>query len=108
MTFKTACDLANTGLNPAQMTILHDTLARYPQIETVYLFGSRAKGNYKIGSDVDLAIAGKQVDYSLVNNINYELNEETVLPYFFDIILFNENIDPALRQHISEHGIILK
>ena len=52
------------GLLPADLEVIVNTLQAYPQIEKALIFGSRAKGNYKPGSDVDIAIVGVGIDQS--------------------------------------------
>ncbi len=93
------------GLKQEDIAEILRQINKFPQIEEVYLFGSRAKGNFKQGSDVDLAISGKQVDYSVVSGLSYALNEETVLPYFFDIVRYETIESEALIKHIDEYGV---
>lgn len=104
----TTVDQSKTGLNQATMDVLMAVFGHYSQVENIYLFGSRAKGNYKPGSDIDLAISGEHANYSVANHLNYTLNEETPLPYYFDVVLLDKDTDPALRQHISQYAIQLK
>lgn len=79
----------------------------YPEIEKVIVFGSRAMGNEKPGSDVDLAISGLKVTSELVGKIHSYLEEETLFPYFFDCLHFETLTNPDLRSHILEYGKIL-
>ena len=58
-------------------------VSKFPEIERVKIFGSRAMGNYKKGSDVDLAIAGSQITFKTVLRLRSMLNEDLPLPYFF-------------------------
>ncbi len=62
------------------------------------IFGSRAMGNYKRGSDVDIAILGDE------SRVSYCLNEETNLPYFFDVINLEKIDNAKLREHIKRVG----
>ena len=62
------------------------------------LFGSRAKGNYRKGSDVDLAIEGDE------RWVSYLLNEETNLPYAFDVLNLQKISNRALMEHIKRVG----
>ena len=68
------------------------------------LFGSRAKGTYKAGSDIDIAIKGSNIDHKLVMALSTRLNEETTMPYFFDIVHYDGITDPELRAHIDRVG----
>ena len=81
---------------------------RFAEIEEVILFGSRAKGTYKRGSDIDLAISGAAVSYSIINELSYLLNEESTLPYYFDLLNLADIRSPALLSHIADHGVQLK
>jgi uncharacterized protein len=83
--------------------ILH-ALGRFPQIDEAIVFGSRAKGNYKPGSDVDIAIKGKAIDHSCVGGLSFYLNEETSLPYYFDIVHYEEITEQELTRHIDRVG----
>lgn len=73
------------GLSEQQLQQIIDLLAKFPQIEKAVLFGSRALGTYKKGSDVDIALMGSDVDFTLAAHIKYEL-EETYLPYFLILL----------------------
>lgn len=74
------------GLLDRDLAWIKRALANYPEIEGALVFGSRAMGNYKKGSDVDLAIKGKRVSRGTVNRLSDDLNEEYPLPYFFDVV----------------------
>ena len=67
------------GLSEAELGTIKKTLNDIA-VQKVVIFGSRAKGNFKKGSDVDLAIIGDE------KKASYQLNEETNLPYFFDVV----------------------
>ena len=65
------------------------------------LFGSRAKGNYKKGSDIDIAVDKNE------KIISYKLNEESNLIYYFDIINIKKISNQNLINHINRVGINL-
>ena len=69
------------------------------------MFGSRAKGNYKIGSDVDLAIKGGRLTYEITARLADCLNEDKPLPYFFDVVHYDAIAEPKLKEHIDRVGI---
>jgi uncharacterized protein len=92
------------GLSEKSFTIILDALRTFPQIEDVLIFGSRALGNAKNGSDVDLALRGARVDERTAAVVSARLNEELPLPYFFDVLVFDSIQDAALREHIEKHG----
>ncbi|MBM9538578.1 nucleotidyltransferase family protein [Desulfobulbus alkaliphilus] len=79
----------------------------YPEIEKVCVFGSRALGNAKPGSDIDLAVIGARVTPKTISKLRDFLEEETSIPYFFDVIAFNTIENEALRDHILRYGKVL-
>lgn len=71
----------------------------------IYLFGSRARKKHHVGSDIDLAIDAHQVlDSSVVGNIKEEIEESTI-PYFVDVIDFND-VSADMKEEILKDGII--
>ena len=83
----------------------------YPDIAEARLFGSRAKGNYKVGSDIDIAVRFRRKDSvrraTLLNELHDRLEEELPLPYFFDLVDYNAINNSALKEHIDRVGIIM-
>jgi len=74
------------------------------EIENVILYGSRAIGNYKNGSDIDLTLFGNNL--SLQDIFKLEENLETLnLPYKFDISIFGQIENENLKKHIQDFGI---
>ncbi len=59
----------NHGLWQRDIEEIVQANRRFPEIEEVLLFGSRAKGNYKLGSDVDIAIKGRKIKHSCVADL---------------------------------------
>ena len=77
----------------------------YPQVEKAILYGSRAKGNFKNGSDIDLTLRGG-ADLSL--NVIYKILDdldELLLPYTIDLSIFKDIRDPDVIEHIQRAGI---
>ena len=74
------------GLTEQDILQIAGALARVPQIEEAVIFGSRAKGNCRDGSDIDLAIKGDGITDSIVSHVKDWLEEELPLPYFFDVV----------------------
>jgi uncharacterized protein len=81
-------------------------IASCPNVEEVVLFGSRAKGNFKRGSDIDLAILGSEVTLATINDISTKI-DELYLPYTFDFIIHNHVDSDDLLAHIHRVGISL-
>ncbi len=93
------------GLNDNEIAIITQILSQYDEITSVVLFGSRALGNHKVGSDVDLAINGKDLDINTIASLNTQLNEMSPLPYFFDLVDYQNLGNEALKRHINDHGV---
>jgi predicted nucleotidyltransferase len=92
------------GLPPfTHQTILAE-LARYPEIERAVVFGSRALGTYRRGSDVDICLFGEGVTPKIARHVSTRLNEELPIPYFFDVLAFDHIASQELRQHIERLG----
>lgn len=95
------------GLKESDILTIKQVLASYPVIGEAYIFGSRAKGNYKNGSDVDIAIKGENVSFNLIMDISDYLNEETMMPYHFDVLNYYSINNQELCKHIDRVGILL-
>jgi len=93
------------GISEKSYQLLATALSKYPQIEEVIVFGSRAKGNYKNGSDIDLAIKGAQCTPGLAFELNGYFNEELPIPYHVDIIDYDSLRNKDLKDHIDRVGI---
>jgi predicted nucleotidyltransferase len=91
------------GLPDSTCATVRQILASYPQIEKAVLYGSRAKGNYKAGSDIDLTLFGAALDHQSLMSIASAL-EESDIPYTVDLSLFEQIETPALREHIQRVG----
>jgi predicted nucleotidyltransferase len=92
------------GLSKRDESCIIAALSQFPEIEKAIIFGSRAMGNNKPGSDVDLAISGKHIADTTVLRLRYLLNEELPLPYFFDVAHYEKIKNEQLKRHIDEEG----
>lgn len=93
------------GLTQKQVERIHAVFKRYPEVKKVVLFGSRAMGNFKKGSDIDLAVMDPVKPETLLA-IGSVLNEETTLPHLFDVIGYKTIASRALQRHIDQHGVV--
>lgn len=96
--------LMKTGLSKEEFRTIRTEIGKLPDIEAVILYGSRAKGTQKRGSDVDLALTGLNLSREDVVRLSYNLNQETYLPYHFDIMSLSDADEPV-RDHIARVGI---
>lgn len=90
------------GLQQKHIDAINACFAQYPQIEQVILYGSRAKGNYKNGSDIDLTIVG-DLDYNSLLKLENQL-DDLLLPYKMDLSLKHKITNPDLLNHIERVG----
>lgn len=95
------------GLSESDLQLILVATKAIPEIEQLILFGSRAKGNNKPGSDVDLAIKGKTVVYDTVLQLSNRLNEQLPMPYFFDVVNYLSIQERKLIEHIDNAGIVI-
>jgi predicted nucleotidyltransferase len=95
----------NFGLTALEMDTINAILERHPEVLEALIFGSRAMGRHRTGSDVDIALKGEKLTLNTVSKIIYELNEETNLPYMFDILNYHAINEPALTDHIDRVGL---
>lgn len=95
------------GLLDRDIIIIREVMNAFPQISEAVIFGSRAMGNYKIGSDVDIAVIGNEITRDIIIRLSGILNEEKGTPYFFDILDYNKINNDELKKHIDENGKVI-
>lgn len=98
----------NSGLNDETIEAIQGVLSQYRQVGLAILYGSRAKGNYRIGSDIDLTLVaaeGERLDLNLLFTIDDAL-DNLLLPYSFDLSILAEIDNPVLVEHIQRVGQI--
>ena len=93
------------GISENNYLIIHNILSNFTEIEKAIIYGSRAKGNYRIGSDIDLALIGDELTLDIVINL-LNMLDETDLPYNFDVSLYKSIDNMELKEHIDRAGII--
>jgi len=96
---------ANHGLNDKTVAQIHEVLAHYPEVEKALLYSSRAKGNFKPGSDVDLTLLGTGLTSKILGQIQAEL-EDGPLPYTFDLSILAQITQADLLDHIRRVGVV--
>jgi len=91
------------GLKENIIEQINSVFEEFPQVEGVLIYGSRAKENYKPGSDIDLTLKGADLNLNLLNSISLRL-DELFLPYIFDISIFKKIDNAELTEHINRIG----
>ena len=95
------------GLNFSTILAIVNSVEKYAPETEILLFGSRAKGNFSNGSDIDIALKGKKLNLNILLDIYIELDNYD-LPYKFDFIIFDRINDKSLMEHIDRVGINLE
>lgn len=91
------------GLSSHTVSSLCGVFSKYPQIEEVVIYGSRARGTYHEGSDIDLTIKGKEMRRNILYKLEEDI-EDLLLPYCFDISIYAELRDPDFINSINREG----
>jgi predicted nucleotidyltransferase len=93
------------GLNQETIDKINSVFVKHPEIDKVIIYGSRAKGNYRTGSDIDITLIGNDLEYDLKGVVSSEI-EDLNTPYLFDISIFQLLKSPSLEEHINRVGKI--
>jgi len=93
------------GLSEATIERIWSVLRDYPDVEKAVLYGSRAKGNYKTGSDIDLTLYGETLTLDHLARISAAL-DDLLLPYTIDLSIYHRLEDAELLEHINRVGIV--
>ncbi len=94
------------GLSPASLAMIRSILAQEPRVEKAILFGSRAKGTHRPGSDIDLALVGEGLDLDTLGRLARAF-EESPLPYQVDLCWLAAVEHVPLREHIERVGQVV-
>jgi uncharacterized protein len=97
-------DTDSNGLPQKTVEALRSVFKRYPGVKKVILYGSRAKGTYKPGSDIDLAIVAPNLTTTDRLKIENEI-DDLLLPYKVDLCLFHQLENDELIAHIQRVGM---
>lgn len=93
------------GLEENTLTQISAVLRAFPEVEKAVLYGSRAKGNFKAGSDIDLALYGADLSLLLLHRIEDAL-DDLLLPYRLDLTIFSRITNAELLAHIARVGVV--
>lgn len=93
------------GLSEETVAQIGKVLAQFPEVQKAVLFGSRAKGVQKPGSDIDLALYGDGLDWRALGRIEDAL-DDLLLPYTFSLLHHDERMDAEVAAHIGRVGVV--
>lgn len=89
------------GLSPSTLAAIDACLRQYPEIAWVKIYGSRAKGTFERGSDIDLAFSSlKNCSAGLLDAL-----DSLPTPYLFDVTHYESLKHEGLKAHIDRVGI---
>ena len=92
------------GLKKSIIDIIIKELSKFSEIQEAVIFGSRAKGNFKKGSDIDIAIKGVRINEDIVVQLSRTLNQESPIPHFIDVVHYEQVTNKDLIAHINRVG----
>lgn len=95
-----------TGISKEIWNEIISVFEKKSKIKKVYLFGSRAIGSFREGSDIDLAIKGENLELKDLLDIESSL-EDLGLLYNFDIVNYNQLTNRELKAHIDRVGMVV-
>ncbi|NOG31638.1 nucleotidyltransferase domain-containing protein [Halomonas sp. TBZ9] len=93
------------GLSLGDIEKLQSVLSRYVGIQKAVIYGSRAKGNYRASSDIDITLIGR-LDWQTFNRLEMEL-DDLLLPYKIDLSIYDQIENNELKSHIQRVGKVL-
>ena len=92
------------GLSDRTLQKIRGVFSHYPQVEKAILYGSRATGAYRNGSDIDLTLCGAALTHSVLSQIDTEL-DDLLLPYTIDLSIFHQIDNPTMIDQIQCIGV---
>ncbi len=95
------------GIRDEELRLIREILSKYDAVQEALVFGSRTQADCKCSDDVDIAIKGEQLTPAITKEIAYELNEETLMTYRFDVVSFDLLISDELKDHIENEGVCI-
>ena len=93
------------GLKDETILKIQSAFVKFPEIEKVVIYGSRAKGNYRNGSDIDITLFGKELNHQILLRLMNEIDELNT-PYMFDISIYDTLSSETLKEHINRVGLV--
>lgn len=94
------------GLSDKTIEKLHSVFEDYGEVQKAILYGSRAKGNYKNGSDIDLVLSGgSNLTFTTLGHILDKI-DDLLLPYTVDLAILEQITDQELLDHIKRVGVV--
>ncbi|MCX7115294.1 MAG: nucleotidyltransferase domain-containing protein [Gammaproteobacteria bacterium] len=93
------------GLKAVTISHINRVFLQFPSVEKVLIYGSRAKGTEKLGSDIDLTLIGESIRLEDLLHIDGML-DDLMLPYTFDLSIYKHIDNLDLIEHIQRVGLV--
>lgn len=98
----------NFGLSEESLNTIEDAIKPFSHIEEAIIYGSRAMGNFKPYSDIDIALKGKNLTERSVTALHSFFNHAAPgFPYKVDVLDYNKLTNEELKRHIDKEGKVL-
>lgn len=94
------------GLSDATLQKLRSVLVSVPAVKEAILYGSRARGDYRCGSDIDITLRGEALTERDLCRVAMHI-DDLLLPYFVDVSIFDRLANPKLKANIERDGQLL-
>lgn len=98
--------MIDTGLDNSDIQKIQSVFKLYQEVEKAILYGSRAKGNFKPASDIDLTLVGSSLNLTIQQKIENDL-DDLLLPYKIDLSIQHTISNKELLEHIERIGVVL-
>jgi len=92
------------GLDQSDIKDIVAILKENRKVQKIIIYGSRAKGNYSKGSDIDIALKGQNLHTNDILNLSVEL-DDLDLPYKIDLVIYDRIEEKSLKEHIDRVGV---
>jgi predicted nucleotidyltransferase len=93
------------GLKQEVIDRINAVFSKHSEVEEAIIYGSRAKDNYRNGSDIDISLKGDYLNLDIINSISLEI-DDLLLPYAIDLSIFHQIDNKDLISHIERVGKI--
>lgn len=94
------------GLTGADMEKLDTVFLPARIVSSVVLYGSRAKGTFREGSDIDLTLKSEKISMRQLAGLEMKI-DDLLLPYNMDLSIYGHIESPELREHIDRVGLVI-
>lgn len=98
-------NITRFGLKQDVIDRINAIFQKHNEVAEAIIYGSRAKGNYREGSDIDISLKGDSLNLDIINSISIQL-DDLLLPYKIDLSIFHQIDNKDLIEHIKRVGVV--